>query len=176
MPGGGGVLPEHRHLTLEAVNRPPHVRLSGQHGGVVDQIAGGEVVGAVHDQVVLPEQVDGVGGLQPKLVQSHVDQRVDGQNRVARRLGLGPSDIGHAMDDLPLQVGLVDDVEVDDADGAHPGRGQVEQGGCAEPAGADHERPGVLEPLLTVDPEVGNDQMAAVAGHLIATQLGCGFD
>ena len=84
MPGGGGsgvqvavvqappvrgVLPEHRDLAFEAVDRPPHVRLAGQHRGVVDQIPGGEVVGAVHDQVVLLEQLDGVARVQPELVQ-----------------------------------------------------------------------------------------------------------
>ena len=32
------------------------------------------------------------------------------------------------VDDLALQVGEVDDIEVDDAEGAHAGRGEVEQG------------------------------------------------
>ena len=68
-PAVGGVLPEHRHLALEPVDRAPHVRLARQHRGVVDQVAGREVVGAVEDQVVLREQVDRVVGLQPDLVQ-----------------------------------------------------------------------------------------------------------
>ena len=39
------------------------------------------------------------------------------------------------MDDLPLQVGLVDLVELRNAERADPGRGQVQQGGAAEAAG-----------------------------------------
>ena len=77
-----------------------------------------------------------------------VDERVDLLDRVAGRLGLGPADVGLAVDDLALQVGLVDRVELDDAERADAGRGEVEQGGRAEPAGADHEHLGVLEPLL----------------------------
>ena len=37
------------------------------------------------------------------------------------------ADVGHAVDHLALQVGLVDHVEVDDAEGADAGGGQVEQ-------------------------------------------------
>ena len=166
----GGVLPEHRHLTLEPVDRPPDVRLAREHRGVVDQVARCEVVRAVQDQVVLGEQVDRVVCLEPELVQSHLDQRVDLQDRVACALRLRPPDVGLAVDDLPLQVGLVHDVEFDDADGADARGGQVQQGGRTEPTGADHQHPSVLEPFLPVHPEVGDDQVAAVARNLVARQ------
>ena len=61
------------------------------------------------------------------------------QDAVARGLGLGPADVGLAVDDLALQVRLVDDVEVDDAERADARRGEVEQGGRAQAAApAEH--------------------------------------
>ena len=41
------------------------------------------------------------------------------------------------MDDLPLEVGLVDDVRVDDAERADSGGGEIERRGRAETACAD---------------------------------------
>jgi hypothetical protein len=80
------------------------------------------------------------------------------------------------VDDLTLQIGLVHNVEIDDADGADAGRGQVEQSRRAEPAGTDDQDPCVLEPLLPVNAQVGNYQVTAVPRDFIATQLGCGLD
>jgi hypothetical protein len=47
--------------------------------------------------------------------------------------------------DLAVQVGQLDDVAVDDADGADAGAGDVLGGRTAEPAGADDEDPAVDE-------------------------------
>ena len=88
---------------------------------------------------------------------------------------LGLSDVGLPVDDLALQVGLVDDVVVDDAERADAGRGEVEQRGTAEPAGADHEHLGVLESLLARHPDVGDDQVTAVAAYLVDRQFVGGF-
>src|SRR3712207_8323621 len=50
------------------------VRLAEDHRGVVHQVAGGEVVGAVEDQVVVAEDVEHVRGVEPRLVQPHLDR------------------------------------------------------------------------------------------------------
>ena len=89
---------------------------------------------------------------------------------------LGLVDVGLSVDDLALQVGLVDDVVVDDAERADAGGGEVEQRGAAESAGADHEHLGVLEALLPGHADVGNDQVTAVATYLVDRQLVSGFD
>lgn len=103
----------------------------------------------------------------------HRDVRIDLEDRVPRALCLRTPDVGLAVDDLALQIGLVDDVEFDDADGADTRRGQIQQRGRAESAGADHEHLRVLQALLTVHPDVRDDQVAAVAGHLFIAQFGC---
>ena len=165
------VLPEHRDLAGELMDRAPHMRLVRQYRGVVDQVAGGEVVGAVDDEVVVGEQRDGIVGRQPKLVQCNGDERVDLGEGIAGAVRLGPADIGAAVDDLALQVGLLDDVELDDAQGADPGGGQIEQCRRAQPAGPDHQHPGVLQPPLAQHPDVGNEQVTAVAREFLAGQF-----
>src|SRR5262252_8939598 len=80
------------------------------------------------------------------------------------------------MDDLPLQVGLVDDVEVDDAKRADAGSGQVQQCGRAESPGANAEHLRVLQPLLARHPNVRDDQMPGIALDLIDRELGGRLD
>ena len=146
----------------------------GQHGGVVHQVARREVVGAVEDQVVLLEQFDGVLGLEAQLVQHDLDQRVDLEDRVTRALRLRAADIRLPVDDLALQVRLVDDVELNDADGPDTRGREVQQRRRAQPARADHQHTRVLEPLLPVEAEVGDDQMAAVTRDLVTREF-CGW-
>src|SRR5215831_8801695 len=80
------------------------------------------------------------------------------------------------MDDLALQIGLVDDVEVDDAQRADAGSSQVQQGGRAESPGANAEHLRVLQPLLARHPDVRDDQMPGIALDLIDRELGGRLD
>ena len=80
------------------------------------------------------------------------------------------------MDDLALQVGLVHHVEVDDAERAHTGRGQVEQRRRAQAAGPHDQDLRVLQPLLPGHPDVRDDEVPAVPGDLVDGQLGGGLD
>ncbi len=163
--------PEDAELAVEAVDRAPHVGLALQHAGVVDQVAGGEVVGAVDHQVVAADQLAGVLGVKAGLVEDDLDVGVDLGNLVGGALQLRPADVGGAVDDLALQVGGVDHVEVDQAELPDPGGGQVHGVGGAEPAGADQQHPGVAQPQLPVHGHVGDDQVPRVAEDLVAGQL-----
>ena len=64
------------------------------------------------------------------------------------------------MQDLPLQVRLVDDVEVHDADRADARGREVERGRRAEAARAHEEHPGALQLALPRDADVGEDEVA----------------
>jgi len=108
-------------------------------------------------------------------VQHDVDVGVGLLDRLLRRLRLRPADVGLTVDDLALEVGLVDLVELRDADRAHAGRGQVEQRWAAQAARADDQHLGVLQPLLPRHPDVGDDQVAAVTAHLVDGELVCGL-
>ena len=59
-------------------------------------------------------------------------------------LQLRPADVGRAVDHLALQVAVVDDVEVDEADAPDAGRGQVQRQRRAEPARADQQHAAAL--------------------------------
>jgi hypothetical protein len=68
------------------------------------------------------------------------------------------------VDDLALQVRLVDDVGVDDAEPADAGGREVERRGRAEAAGADQQDLGVEQLQLSLLADLGNEEVAAVAG------------
>jgi hypothetical protein len=105
-----------------------------------------------------------------------VDERVDGTDRIARAVDLGPADVVGPVDDLPLEVRELDVVVVHDPEGPHARRREVEQGGGAETARAHDEDPGVLEPALTVETEAGDDHVPRLAGQLGRAQAVGRFD
>src|SRR5579862_5255203 len=91
------------------------------------------------------------------------DIGVEGLQPASGCFHLGLTDLVHAEEDLALQVAVVDHVEVDDANGADAGGGEVEQDGAAETAGTDDEDFGGLELLLGFETESRNDDVAVVA-------------
>jgi hypothetical protein len=66
------------------------------------------------------------------------------------------------MDDLPLQVGFVDHIEINDSQGSDSGCRKVQEHGRPQAAGAYHQNPAVLEAFLSFQTNVGNQQMSAV--------------
>jgi hypothetical protein len=162
-------------LAVEAVDRAPDVGDLQEVRRVVDHVAGREVVGAVDDQVVALEDLHHVVVVEALLVQHDLDVRIGLGDRLLGRLRLRLPDVGLAVDDLALQVGLVHLVELRDAQGADAGRGEVEQRRAAETAGADDQDLGVLQPALPDHPDVGDDQVAAVTAHLVDGELVCGL-
>src|SRR5262249_54352835 len=108
-----------------------------QHAGVIDQVAGREVVGAVDDDVVGLENVQRVGRRQFRLVQVDLHLRVDCLEAVLCRLQLGAADVGRAVQHLTLQIAEVDDIEVDKAQASNACGGEVEPERGAKTAGAD---------------------------------------
>ena len=79
----------------------------------------------------------------------------------ACRVRLGTADVVNVVQHLPLQVGQVHHVAVNDAQGAHTGGGQVEGGGRAEAAGAHDDHPGVEQLALALAAHLGQDDVAA---------------
>src|SRR4051812_16523905 len=100
--------------------------------------------------------------------------RVDCGDAIPGRCQLRPAHVRSPMDDLPLKVAEVDDVEIDDADSADPGRGEVHRSGRAEPARADAEDAAGFQATLPVHSDFRHDEMPAVSLHLILRQLGKG--
>src|SRR5262249_31903604 len=80
---------------------------------------------------------------------------------------LAEADVGRRVEQLPLQVAVVHDVEVDDADATHTGRGQIHGRRRAQATGADAEDAPRLDAALPVHADLRHDQAAAVALHLL---------
>ena len=99
------------------------------------------------------------------------DVRIDLAQPLGRGGELGAPDVGRAEEDLAVEIRLVDDVEVDEADRADPGRGQVQSERRAEPSGAHDEHARRLEPLLALGTDLRQDEMARVAPDLLVRQV-----
>src|SRR6185295_11409906 len=76
------------------------------------------------------------------------------------------------MNDLPLQVTEIDDVEVDEADGPDAGGREIHCRRRSKPSCADAEHLAGFQTPLTVNAHFGHDQMPAVPFDLIVRQLG----
>ena len=107
---------------------------------VVEDVAGLERVGAVDDHVVVGDDPLDVGRDEHLLVEHDLDLGVERVDRLLGRLDLAvPHPVGR-VDDLALEVADVDDVEVDDADGADARSGEIEHRRRAEATGTDEQR------------------------------------
>ena len=81
-----------------------------------------------------------------------------------------PTSLG-AVDDLALEIGEIDRVEIDDADFADAGGGEVHGDGGAEAARADADDAGGANFLLARQADFGQDQMARVTADFVIVQL-----
>ena len=74
------------------------------------------------------------------------------------------------MEHLPLQVGNVHDVAVNDTERPHAGGSEVERRRGAEPARAHEQDPGVEQLPLALDADLGDEDVAAVALGLLTRE------
>ncbi len=154
---------EHRDLALEAEDRPVDDRDPLEQRGVVDQVAGREVVRPVDDGVVAVDDVEDVVRAQAHVVGDDVHVGVQRGQRLLGRVDLALAHPVHVVEDLALQVGLVDDVHVDDAERAHAGGGQVEGGRRPQAPGTEEQHLGVEQLELARLAHLGQEQVALVA-------------
>ncbi len=144
-----------------------HHRDPLDQGGVVHQVPGREVVGAVDDHVVAVDDVEDVVGPEPHVVGDDVDVGVEQGQRLLGRVDLALADPVHVVQDLALQVRRVDHVHVDDPERPHPRRGQVERGRGAEAARPEQQDLGVEQLQLARLAHLGQEQVALVAVALV---------
>jgi hypothetical protein len=70
-----------------------------------------------------------------------------------------------AVDDLALEIGFVDAIEIDDAEATNSSRGEIGEKRGTESACPDSENAGGLKLALTLYRDLGHDEMAGVAPH-----------
>ena len=87
------------------------------------------------------------------------------------RVGLRMPHVGIGMEDLPLEVRIIDRVEVDDAHSADPCGGQIHGDGRTQTARPDTQDGGVADLALTGQANFWKDQMAGVSANLLIGEL-----
>ena len=165
--GGSALRIEHGDHALEPEDGPVHDRDAELHRRVVHEEARGEVVGAVDDHVPPREDVHHVVGAEAHVVGDHVDVGVEEGEGLLGGVDLAVADSLDVVEDLALEVRLVDDVHVDDADRADACRRQVERGGRTEAARAEQEHPRVEQLLLPGDVDLGEEDVPLVPVALL---------
>ncbi|MFO0981554.1 MAG: hypothetical protein U1E76_07335 [Planctomycetota bacterium] len=119
------------------------------HGMVVDEVARGEVVEAVDDQVDLEQQARHVARDQVIGVRGELRGRVDLQQVLACSLRLGQAQGGIALgiEHLAREIAELDDVAIDQREPAHAGAQQQHRRGRAERSQSDHGHARSGQPL-----------------------------
>jgi len=140
------------------------------YAGAVHRVPRGEVVRAVEHEVDFLRQ-----RVQVLLLESP-RQFLDGDfgiELVERGRGFvdfRAADARGAIEDLALQVGEVDLVGIGESQLADAAGGEVESRRATEAAGADDQRACPAQPLLALDPDLGKEDVAAVAEELLVVQ------
>jgi hypothetical protein len=153
-------------VAVEGAHRREHQRLPGEIAGIADQVARGEIVRAVGNDVIARDDRKRVAGIEALIVGLDLYMRVEPRYGLARALDLGEPHPRRIVHDLPLQVVQRYAVVIDDAERADAGRRQVHEHRRAEPAGANHQHPGRLQLLLALAADLAQHQMPLVAFDL----------
>src|SRR5579875_1023277 len=157
---------EDGQLPLKAEDAAMNNGLVRDDGGVVEQIARGEVVGAIDDKLVVGDDARHIGLVQARDVGHNLHIRIQRLDGLAGRLGLVLTNTARIVQNLALQVAVIYHVGVDDADGANTGGRQVIGGGRAETTRSDEQHLRVEQLKLTSLAHFRNEHMAAVAPSL----------
>jgi len=124
---------------VEGTDCRRHQRFFPKITGVGHQIAGGEIIRAVGNDVVFRDQAKRVVGLEPSHVGFDLNMRIEFCDRRLGGVHFALADIGGRENHLPLQIRQRHDVVVDHADVACAGRREIKQHRRAQAAGADHQ-------------------------------------
>src|SRR5215471_2289265 len=106
---------ENGGLSFAPEYRTVNTRLAQQHAGVVYEITGWKIIGTVNHDVVGLQDFQSIFGSQRGLVALNLHVWVDLGYPLSRRLEFRAADIFGRVDDLALQIGEINHIEIDDA-------------------------------------------------------------
>lgn len=135
--GATEVWGENRDLAFELGDGPVDERFFLEKSGVVGAKAGGEIIGAVQDQIIAGEQIETVSDVEASRMFDDVDMRVDLGEAIAGAgefWGVGSISV---VKNLAVEIGEIDLIGVDEANRADSGRREVEDRRGAQSARAD---------------------------------------
>ncbi len=96
-----------------------------------------------------------------------VQKRIDALQLVGGGIELLAAHVGGGVNDLPLQVGVVHHIEVDQAQRAHARGRQIQRQRRPQSARADAQHARGFQLLLPLHADLGHDQMARVAQDFV---------
>src|ERR1051325_6825435 len=162
---------EHCALSIKAKDRSVDIRLSLEHAYVVRQIARRKIIRAVHDNVVLFDNLTRVRAREPALVQLERNVWVHITQAVPGRFEFLAANILRPVQKLPMEIAKIDIVKIDNPDCADAGRGQVKRRRRAESAGTDAKHARALELALPLWPDLRHHQVPRIAHPLFLSEL-----
>ena len=138
-------------MPFEAKDGPVDVWFLEQDAGVVDQVPGGEVIGAIDNDVVIAQDFEGVLAGEPSVEFFDAKVGVDVLHAIGGGIEFLAADVAGAVDDLALQIGNIDNIEINEADASDACGCQIEAERRAQTAGADHGHFRLLQFALPSD-------------------------
>src|SRR5580704_10139900 len=128
---------EDGYLAFEAKNGAVNIGFAEQNTRVVDEIARGKIVGTVHDEVIVFQDVERVFAGEMRFESVNLNVWIQIVQALAGGGDFRTAYIFGAEENLALQVGGIHRVEINEADPANSGCGKIEAERRAESAGAD---------------------------------------
>ena len=141
------------HLALAAERGAGDERAPGGAARVAQDVARGDAVGRVDDDVVLRDRRERRRGRDARGDRRHAHVRVQRAHRRRRAQRLVHALGGRAVDHLPVQVARLHHVPVRDAQPAHARARQVQDRRAPEPARAHHQHARAPQPRLARRPK-----------------------
>ena len=158
-----GTALEDGDLAAPPAQRARYQRDPGGDTGGVDREPGSEIVCAVQHKVAAGDQVCGIGSGQAFSDRFDMNMGVKGLQGLGSGLDLESAGIGPGKQDLALEVGQGDGVVVDEAQGPHARRSQIEGGRRTDASQSDQANARSLQPLLAGAAHFRQQQVARIA-------------
>jgi len=149
-------------LTFKPEYRAVDIWLTCKHTDIIGQIARSEIVRAVDDHVVISHNSLCVLTGQPALEQLDFNVWIDIAETVARLFEFAAADVFCSVKDLPLQIGEIDAIEIDEPKLSHTSCRQIERSRGAQTAGANAKNARDLKPLLSFSSHFGHNEVPRI--------------
>ena len=166
---------KHAGLPFEPENRSVNIRLAGEHACVVHQIARGKVIRAVGDDVEVAKNFQRILAAQPRVEFAQIQKWIDPRQFIRRGIQFLPAHVGSRMNDLPLQVGVIHYIEIDQTQRAHARGCKIKRQRRSQPARANAQHARRFQLLLPLHADLRHDQMPRVAQDFVLAECHWNF-
>lgn len=154
-------------LSGEAQNASVGEWFASHDTRIVDEKLDREVVSAVDNEIVFPDDVESIGRVEKLMEGVNLHVGVDSLNFLLGTVYLSHSHILGEMDNLSLEIAQVDLVGIYDAYGANAGSSKIERDGSSETASTHYQHACVHYLLLSFHTHVLEQDVARIALYLL---------